>query len=65
MHKDKETAPTEEQEEEQEQLMEKDDDAPHLILEEDWETQAYNLIMNREFVHTLVLLAVLIDQIQP
>ena len=32
--------------------MEEDDDAPHLDLEGDRETQAYNLIKNLEFVHT-------------
>ena len=55
MHEDKETVPTEEEEEEQEeeeQPMEEDDDEPHLNLEGDQEMQAYNLIKNREFVHT-------------
>ena len=30
----------------------KEDDAPHLDLEGDQETQAYNLIKNHEFIHT-------------
>ena len=46
MHEDKETVPTEEQE----QPME-DNDAPHLDLEGDQETQAYNLMKNCEFIH--------------
>ena len=32
--------------------MEEGDDDPQLDLEGEWEMQAYNLIMNREFVHT-------------
>ena len=52
MHEDEETEPMEEQEEEQEQPMEEGDDNPHLNLEGDRETQAYNLIKNHEFVHT-------------
>ena len=44
--------PTEEEEQEQEQLMEDGDDDPHLDLEGDREMQAYNLIKNREFIHT-------------
>jgi hypothetical protein len=50
MNEDEETMPIEEQEEEQEQPIE-DDDARHLDLGGDWETQAYNLIKNREFIH--------------
>jgi hypothetical protein len=46
MNEDEETMPTEEQEQPIE-----DDDARHLDLEGDWETQAYNLIKNREFIH--------------
>ena len=52
MHEEEETKPTEEQNEEQEQLMEEGDDDPHLLLEGARETQAYNLIKNREFIHT-------------
>lgn len=52
MHEDKETMPTEEQEQEQEQPMKVEDDTPYLDLEEERETRAYNLIKNREFVHT-------------
>ena len=47
MHEDEEIVPTEEQEQPMEE-----DDAPHLDLEGDWETQPYNLIKNHEFVHT-------------
>ena len=53
MHEDEETVPTEEEEQEQEQPMEEGDDDAHLDLEGDQETQAYNLIKNREFVHSL------------
>ena len=49
MHEDEETVPTEE--EEQEQPMGQSDDVPHLDLEGDRETQAYNLIKNCEFIH--------------
>ena len=52
MHEDEETVPTEEEEQEQEQPMEEGDDDPHLDLEGDQEMQAYNLIKNREFIHT-------------
>ena len=53
MHEDEETKPTVVQEDqEQEQPMEEGDNDPHLDLEGEWEMQAYNLIMNREFVHT-------------
>ena len=31
--------------------MDEGDDDPHLDLEGKWETQAYNLIENREFIH--------------
>jgi hypothetical protein len=51
MHEDKETTPTESQD--QEQPMEVEDDAPYLNLEGDWETQAYALIRDHEFVHTV------------
>jgi len=47
MHEEEETKPTEEQE----QPMEEGDDDPHLDFEGDRETQAYNLIKNREFIH--------------
>jgi len=53
MHEEEETEPMEEQGAEQEQPMEEGNDDPHLDLEGDWETQAYNLIKNHEFVHTL------------
>ena len=53
MHEEEETEPTEEQEEEQEQPMEEGNDVPHLDLEGDQEMQAYNLIKNHEFIHTL------------
>ena len=52
MHEDEKTMPTEEEQQEQEQPMEEGDDDPHLDLEGDREMQAYNLIKNREFVHT-------------
>ena len=52
MHDDEETEPTIEQEE-QEQLMEDGGDVPHLDLDGDREMQAYNLIKNHEFIHTL------------
>ena len=52
MHEEEETEPMEEQEEEQEQPMEEGDVDPHLGLEGDRETQAYNHIKNREFIHT-------------
>ena len=32
--------------------MEEGDDDPHLDLEGEWEMHAYNLIKNREFIHT-------------
>jgi hypothetical protein len=53
MHEDEETMPTEEEEQEQEQPMEEGDDDPHLDLEGEWEMQVYDLIKNREFIHTL------------
>ena len=53
MHEDEKTMPTEEEEQEQEQPMEEGEDDPHLGLEGDREMQAYNLIKNREFIHTL------------
>ena len=55
MHEDEQTEPMEVQEEEQEQPMEEGDDDPHLDLEGDRETQAYNLIKNREFDNTPAL----------
>ena len=48
MHEEEETELTEEQE----HPMEEGDDDPHLGLEGDQEMQAYNLIKNREFIHT-------------
>ena len=39
------------EEQEQERPMEVEDDAPYLDLEGDWETQAYTLIKDCEFVH--------------
>ena len=63
MHEEEETEPTEEQEEEQEQPMEKGDDAPHLDLEGDQETQSYNLIKDREFVHMLAYDPILLEKI--
>jgi hypothetical protein len=48
MHEDEETMPMEE---EQEQEMEEGDDDPHLDLERDQEVQAYNHVMDHEFVH--------------
>jgi hypothetical protein len=48
MHEDEETMPMEE---EQEQEMEEGDDDPHLGLERDQEVQAYNHVMDCEFVH--------------
>ena len=57
MHEDERTVLIEEQEEEQEQehgqSME-DDDAPHLDLEGGQDLEAYNLIKNHEFDHTLL-----------
>ena len=53
MHEDEETTPMEEEEQEQEQPMEEGDDDPHLDLEGEQEMQAFNLIKNHEFVHTL------------
>ena len=57
MHEDEETVLTEEQEEDREQeqgqSME-DDDAPNLDLERGREIEAYNLIKNHEFDHTLL-----------
>lgn len=37
----------------QEEPMDEDADAPYLDLEGDREMQAYNLIQNRKFIHTL------------
>jgi len=48
-----ETTPMEEQEQEQGQPMEEDDE-PHLDLERGQEMEAYNLIKNRVFDHTLL-----------
>jgi hypothetical protein len=51
MHEEEETVPTED-EEEQEQEMEEGDDDPHLDLEGAQEMKAYNLVKDREFIHT-------------
>ena len=51
-HEEEEMEPTEE-EQEQEQEMEEGDDDPHLDLEGDREMQAYNHVMDHEFIHTL------------
>ena len=48
MHEEEETEPTKEQE----QPMEEGNDDPYLDLEGDQEMQSYNLIKNREFIHT-------------
>jgi hypothetical protein len=61
MHEDEETMPTEEQE--QEQPMEVENDAPYLDLEGDRETQVYNLIKNREFIHMPVYDSKLLQKI--
>jgi hypothetical protein len=51
MHEDEETMLAEE-EQEQEQPMGEGDDDHHLDFEGEWEMQAYDLIKNREFIHT-------------
>ena len=50
MHEEEEAMPTEET---QAEPMELEDDAPYLDLEGDRETQAYALIKDHEFIHTL------------
>jgi hypothetical protein len=51
MHEEEETVPTKD-EEEQEQEMEEGDDDPHLDLVGAQEMKAYNLVKDREFIHT-------------
>jgi len=52
MHEEEETDPTEEEQEQKQEMVEGDDD-PHLDLEGDREMQAYNHVMDHEFIHTL------------
>ena len=52
MHEEEETDPTEEEQEQKQEMAEGDDD-PHLDLEGDREMQAYNHVMDHEFIHTL------------
>ena len=64
MHEDEETVPTKEQEQQQEQGQSmEEDDTPHLDLERDREMEAYNLIKNRKFDHTLLYDPVLLQAI--
>ena len=51
MHEEEETDPTEEEQEQKQEMVEGDDD-PHLDLEGDREMQAYNHVMDHEFIHT-------------